>query len=83
MKTLLKTALTLSVLMLGANHTVEARSHFSLYLGGPSYVAPYYVAPQYYVEPYYEVPTYYYAPRPYYVAPQPYYYAPRRYYYYR
>lgn len=75
----MKTLLTLSlafgfVLMSGTMQKAEARSHFSFYLGGPSYVAPppppYYVAPQ----PYYVVP------QPYYVAPQPYYVAPHRYY---
>lgn len=82
MNTLLKTTVAFGFLFtLGANHDVEARSSFSLYLGGPSYVTPYY-APQ----PYY-VPHYYVAPQPYYVAPQRYYryeYAPvyREYYYY-
>ena len=66
MKMLLSTTMALGILlMFGANHPVEAKSHFSFYLGGPNYVAPpYYVAPQ----------PYYYAEPHYYVAPQPYYY---------
>lgn len=53
--------------LLGVPQNAEARTYFSLQFGGPTYVAPYYVAPQpYYVAPAptYVVPQYYYSPPP-------------------
>lgn len=85
MEILMKKILTVGtalgfLVILGAPQSAEARTYFSLQLGGPTYVEPYYVEP-YYVEPYYVEPyyvePYYVAPR--YVVPR---YVPHRYYRY-
>lgn len=50
--------------ILSASENAEARTVFSLQLGGPTYVAPY---------PYYVSPYPYYVPAPTYIAPPVYY----------
>jgi len=65
MKNLLTMGTALGLLLiLSAPQNAEARTYFSLQLGGPTYVAP----PAYYPQPYYV------APAPTYVAPPQYYY---------
>ena len=55
------------LMVLGSPQNAEARTYFSLQLGGPTYVAPpYYVAPQ----PYYVAPPTYVVPQYYYAVPQ-------------
>ena len=75
MKKILTVGTALGFLMiLGAPQNAEARTYFSLQLGGPTYVTPYY-------QPYYVAPQpYYVAPQPYYVEPYPYYVEPYSYY---
>lgn len=71
----MKKALTITAALgffalLSVPQNAEARAYFSLQLGGATYVAPYYVAPQpYYVTPAptYVVPQYYSVPQRHYV----------------
>jgi hypothetical protein len=85
MNKLLIITMALSALtILSTNQPAEARSHFSLYLGGgPTYVTPtpYYYVPRYYAAPRYHVVPQYVVEPEYYYVPTYNYYGPRYYVY--